>query len=396
MDVYLVGGAVRDALLGLPVKDRDWVVVGATVQQMLDRGFSPVGHDFPVFLHPVSHEQYALARTERKTAPGYRGFVVHAAQDVTLEQDLARRDLTLNAMAIPAADVRPDGSFDPQQARLIDPWNGLADLRGGVLRHVTDAFREDPVRILRVARFAARFAAFSVHPTTLALMQAMVADGEADALVAERVWQELSRGLMAADPRRMVAVLQASGAWAHVLPQLASSAADPARRDALLTTLGAASRAGAGLSVRYAAMAQSADEGGSAGRQRAIARLGERLRVPADAQDLALLLARERAALEQSADLGPQALVSLLERCDAWRRPDRLQALWQAAACVAAGVREGEWPPRQRLQRALAAAQAVDVHAVVRQALADGQDGPNVGAAVQQARVSAVSAALDR
>jgi tRNA nucleotidyltransferase (CCA-adding enzyme) len=396
MDVYLVGGAVRDALLGLPIKDRDWVVVGATPRQMLDRGFTPVGSDFPVFLHPVSHEQYALARTERKTAPGYRGFVVHAAPDVTLEQDLARRDLTVNAMAIAAADVRPDGGFDPQHAHLIDPWKGLADLRGGVLRHVTDAFREDPVRILRVARFAARFPTFSVHPTTLALMQAMVAAGEADALVAERVWQELANGLMAADPGRMAQLLQASGAWAHVLPELGSSASDPIRWSRLQRALGVASQAGAALAVRYAAMAQAVDEGSPPARQAAIARLGERLRAPADMQDLALLLERERDALAQSPAFDPEGLVALLERCDAWRRPDRAQALWLAASCVSTGrsAANADWAPHARLKLALAAALAVDAQAVVRQALANGLTGPDIGNAVRSARVAAVGAAL--
>ena len=202
MQIYLVGGAVRDSLLGLPVQDRDWVVVGATPEQMVALGYLPVGRDFPVFLHPKTKEEYALARTERKSAPGYKGFVIHAAPDVTLAQDLARRDLTINSIASYAVPTRARGTFDPflspKQAfqpdltTLIDPHGGQQDLRDKVLRHVTDAFREDPVRILRVARFAARFADFSVAPETMQLMREMVAHGEADHLVAERVWQELA------------------------------------------------------------------------------------------------------------------------------------------------------------------------------------------------------------
>ena len=213
MQIYMVGGAVRDQLLGLPVNDRDWVVVGATPEQMQALGYLPVGKDFPVFLHPETHEEYALARTERKTAPGYKGFAFHTAQDVTLEQDLARRDLTINSIAEPAG-LTVSGS-------LFDPYNGQKDLQDRVLRHVTDAFREDPVRILRVARFAARFTDFSIAPETMALMREMVEDGEVDALVPERVWQELSRGLMEAQPSRMLTVLRDCGALQRLLPEVA-------------------------------------------------------------------------------------------------------------------------------------------------------------------------------
>ncbi|MDP3037184.1 MAG: multifunctional CCA tRNA nucleotidyl transferase/2'3'-cyclic phosphodiesterase/2'nucleotidase/phosphatase, partial [Rhodocyclaceae bacterium] len=208
MQIYCVGGAIRDELLGLPVKDRDWVVVGATPEGMLAQGFQPVGRDFPVFLHPKTHEEYALARTERKTAPGYAGFVFHTDPGVTLEDDLARRDLTINAIA-----RAPDGT-------LIDPHGGRRDLAARVLRHVSPAFAEDPVRILRVARFAARFNDFSLAAETLALMQQMVANGEADALVAERVWQELANGLMEAQPSRMFETLRACGALQRLLPEL--------------------------------------------------------------------------------------------------------------------------------------------------------------------------------
>ncbi|HEX5698070.1 MAG TPA: multifunctional CCA tRNA nucleotidyl transferase/2'3'-cyclic phosphodiesterase/2'nucleotidase/phosphatase, partial [Rhodoferax sp.] len=217
MQTYLVGGAVRDALLGWPVTDRDWVVVGATPEHMLAQGFLPVGKDFPVFLHPQTHDEYALARTERKTAPGYHGFAVHAHPDVTLEEDLARRDITVNAMAVAACHVQQNGQWDTHH--LIDPHGGLQDLSARVFRHVSPAFREDPVRILRVARLAARFADFTVAPETLQLMREMVATGEVDHLVAERVWQELARGLMEAKPSRMFAVLRDCGALARLLPE---------------------------------------------------------------------------------------------------------------------------------------------------------------------------------
>ena len=212
MKIYQVGGAVRDRLLQRPFHDTDWVVVGATPEAMTARGFTPVGKDFPVFLHPQTHEEYALARTERKSGVGYRGFVVHTSPDVTLEEDLARRDLTINAIAAPADWT---GTGD-----VFDPYNGQADLQAKVLRHVTEAFREDPVRILRVARFAARFADFSVHPDTMQLMREMVEAGEADHLVPERVWQEISRGLMEAAPSRMFEVLRTCGALQVLLPEL--------------------------------------------------------------------------------------------------------------------------------------------------------------------------------
>ncbi|MBY0464941.1 MAG: multifunctional CCA tRNA nucleotidyl transferase/2'3'-cyclic phosphodiesterase/2'nucleotidase/phosphatase, partial [Burkholderiales bacterium] len=237
MDVYMVGGAVRDALLGLPVTERDWVVVGSTPEAMLAQGYQPVGKDFPVFLHPRTHEEYALARTERKTAPGYHGFAFHAAPDVTLEQDLARRDLTINSIATKPITTSGEANFSsnksvtPDLTRLIDPHGGLADLRAGVLRHVGDAFREDPVRILRLARFAARFPTFTVAPTTMALMRDMVQSGEVAHLVAERVWQELSRGLMADKPSRMFEVLRDCGALAVLLPELDRLWGVPQRAD---------------------------------------------------------------------------------------------------------------------------------------------------------------------
>ncbi|MDQ0572212.1 tRNA nucleotidyltransferase/poly(A) polymerase [Variovorax paradoxus] len=226
MKTYLVGGALRDRLLGRRVSDHDWLVVGATPEEMTARGYLPVGRDFPVFLHPQTREEYALARTERKSAPGYRGFTVHASPDVTLEQDLARRDLTVNAIAMPAEFVQADGSFEPDPEKLADPFQGRRDLQKKLLRHVTDAFREDPVRILRVARFAARFEDFSVAPETMALMREMVEAGETDALVAERVWQELARGLMEIRPSRMFEVLRGPAVrWPCCCPRSTGSGA---------------------------------------------------------------------------------------------------------------------------------------------------------------------------
>ena len=258
MQVWTVGGAVRDALLGRPVHDRDWVVVGATPEQMRAAGYQPVGKDFPVFLHPDTHEEYALARTERKTAPGYHGFVFHAAPDVTLEEDLARRDLTINAMAEDA-----DG-------RRVDPFGGERDLRDGVLRHVGPAFVEDPVRILRLARFAARFPGFSVAPETRDLMRRMVEAGEVDALVAERVWQELARGLMEERPSRMVEVLRDCGALARLLPELDRLWGVPQPPEHhpevdtgvhLLLVLDAAAALGAPLAARWACLCHDLGKG---------------------------------------------------------------------------------------------------------------------------------------
>lgn len=392
---YMVGGAVRDRLLGLPVHDRDWVVVGATPEDMAARGFVPVGKDFPVFLHPQTREEYALARTERKSAPGYRGFAVQASPAVTLEEDLARRDLTINAIAAPA-------NWEGDEAALIDPFGGLRDLRAGVLRHVTDAFREDPVRILRLARFAARFHAFSIAPETQALLRSMVAAGEAAHLVPERVWQELARGLMQPRPSRMLHVLHDCGALAAALPELAASYITHGPR--LERALDEAARLNAPLPARYACL--TADIAPAA-----LAGLHERLRPPADCQALADLLARLRPVIEASAALPAAALVDLLQAGDALRRPARFEQALLACECVARaehgkqGGKEGKetgqkpggpapsaapWPPRQRLLAALAAAQSVDAAAIARQAAASGARGAQIGQALRAARVQAV------
>ena len=359
MRLYEVGGAVRDALLGRAASDRDWVAVGATPEAMVALGYRPVGRDFPVFLHPDTGEEVALARTERKSAPGYRGFAFHAAPDVTLEQDLARRDLTINAIARDA-----DG-------RLIDPFGGQRDLRDGVLRHVSEAFVEDPVRLLRVARLSARFFDFSIAPETMALLQRMVADGEVDALVAERVWQELARGLMEARPSRMLEVLRDS----HALPRLLPEVTPDVHR---LQVLDACAAAAAPLPVRFACLVFGNPVPGA---------LADRWRAPADCKALAELLTREQTDLQCSAGLDAAALVQLLERCDALRRPARFDELLLAAECEAPGSVDAA-----RLRAALQAASGIDTARVAAQAAAAGARGPAIGAAVHAARIDAVAA----
>ena len=338
MKVYAVGGAVRDELLGLPVTDRDYVVVGATPEEMVALGYKPVGRDFPVFLHPATKEEYALARTERKTARGYHGFEFHAAPDVTLEQDLARRDLTINAMARDS-----DGN-------LIDPFSGAADLKARVLRHVGPAFAEDPVRILRVARFAARFG-FTVAPATLEAMKHMVAQGEVDALVAERVWQELSRGLMEAKPSRMFDVLAGCGALNVILPEVDAVIAST------LALVDRAAAEGAPLVVRFALLAMPAGA-------RAIENLCERLRVPQDCREMALLAAGHCAGMRKAVTSTAQSLLQLLQATDALRRPARFEQLLDVFRFVAGdGAAAAD-----RLRKALSAASAVDAGAIARSA----------------------------
>ena len=381
LQTYLVGGAVRDALLGLPVKDRDWVVVGATPEQLLAQGYLPVGRDFPVFLHPQTHEEYALARTERKTGPGYHGFAVHAAPDVTLEQDLARRDITINSIAIEASCIRADGTFDAKENTVIDPWGGQADLAQRVFRHVTLAFREDPVRILRVARLAARFADFTVAPETLQLMREMVQAGEADHLVPERVWQELATGLLEATPSRMFSVLQDCGALARLLPEV-----DPGLH--LLLVLDQCARLGASLPVRFAALCH--DLG-------LLRQLAERWRVPTACRELAEVVAREHGNIHRSADLNAAALMRLLTRCDALRQPQRFADVLLACECDARGrlgLQDAAYPQRPRLLAALAAAQDVPTASVAAAAQAAGASGSQIGEAVHQARVAAVQVRL--
>ncbi|MDO9089156.1 MAG: multifunctional CCA addition/repair protein [Burkholderiaceae bacterium] len=413
MEIYLVGGAVRDALLGLPVQDHDWVVVGATPEELVALGFLPVGQDFPVFLHPETREEYALARTERKTARGYKGFSFHAAPEVTLEEDLARRDLTINAMAAPL----PPGALQPDLGQLVDPFGGQADLRDKVLRHTTDAFREDPVRILRVARFAARFHDFSVAADTQTLMRHMVDDGEVDALVSERVWQELARGLTESHPSRMFAQLRECGALTRLLPEVdrlwgvPQSAEHHPEVDTgihLMMVLDMAARLQASLAVRFACLCHDLGKGTTApealprhiGHEersvRLLRALCERLRVPTECRELAEVVAREHGNIHRSADFGPAALVRLLERCDAFRKPARFQEVLLACECDARGrlgLADLAYAPTQRLSGVLAAAQSVSTSEVAAQAAQAGLSGPQVGQRIHEARVAAIAAA---
>jgi tRNA nucleotidyltransferase (CCA-adding enzyme) len=414
MQIYMVGGAVRDTLLGLPVQDHDWVVVGATPGELIARGFLPVGKDFPVFLHPKTREEYALARTERNTAPGYRGFVVHAEPDVTLEQDLARRDLTINSIAAPARNHWTATGFEPDFQALVDPYGGQRDLEHKVLRHVTEAFREDPVRILRLARFAARFPDFSVAPETLSMMRDMVAHGEADALVPERVWQELARGLMEVKPSRMLEVLRDCGALQKLLPEVARLWGVPQRADYhpevdtgihLMMVLDMAARLGAPLPVRFACLCHDLGKGTTPadvlprhlGHEERSARLlkgvCQRLRVPVDCREIADVVAREHGNIHRSSEFGAPAVVRLLERCDAFRKPQRFADTLLACECDARGrlgLEQSPYPQRTRLLAALAAAQAVATDEVAAEALAAGQSGPRIGEWIHQARVDAV------
>jgi tRNA nucleotidyltransferase (CCA-adding enzyme) len=402
MQRYLVGGAVRDALLGLPVVDRDWVIVGADVDALVAAGYQAVGADFPVFLHPETREEHALARSERKTGPGYRGFAFHAGPEVTLEEDLLRRDLTINAMA------------RDEQGVLIDPFGGKADLERKVFRHVSPAFAEDPVRILRLARFAARHPDFGVAPETQALMRQMVEAGEADALVPERVWRELSRGLMEQKPSRMFEVLRECGALERVLPEVARLFGVPQRAEYhpevdtgvhLMMVLDMAARLGASLAVRYACLGHDLGKGTTPPEmlpkhirheERSVAlvrAMNERLRVDNACASLAVLTAREHGNVHRSGEFGAAALLRLLERCDALRRPERFAELLLACECDARGrlgLEERGYPPRERLSEALRRVQAVDASAVAEAALARGARGPAVGEAIREARIDAL------
>jgi tRNA nucleotidyltransferase (CCA-adding enzyme) len=422
MEIFMVGGAVRDMLLGLPVQDRDWVVVGGTPEELVALGYLPVGKDFPVFLHPTTKEEYALARTERKTARGYHGFEVYAAPEVTLEQDLARRDLTINSIAACAlidwSTERFGTEIDQNPSHLIDPYGGQADIAAKVLRHVTDAFREDPVRILRVARFAARFADFSVAPETMQLMKDMVTHGEADALVAERVWQELSRGLMQAKPSRMFEVLRECGALERLLPEVSRLWGVPQRADYhpeidtgihLMMVLDMAARLDAPLPVRFACLMHDLGKGTTPldvlpkhiGHELRSAKLSkavcERLRVPVDCRELADVVAMEHGNIHRSAEFGAAALVRLLERCDAFRKPQRFADVLLACECDARGrlgLQDAAYPQRQRLLDMLQAAQSVVTSVIAEAAQAEGLDGKKIGERVHAARVAAITASL--
>ena len=408
MRTYVVGGAVRDALLGLPVKDHDHVVVGATPEDMVKQGFRPVGKDFPVFLHPKTQEEYALARTERKTAPGYKGFVFHTSPDVTLEDDLVRRDLTINAIA--RAD---DGT-------LIDPYHGQRDLRQRVFRHVSEAFAEDPVRILRVARFAARFAEFRVAPETNALMRQMVEQGEVDALVPERVWQELSRGLMEDRPSRMLEVLRDCGALARILPELDVLWGVPQPEKwhpeidtgiHLLQVIDCAAEARLELPTRFACLMHDLGKGvtppeswpahhGHEGLGvQLVEQVCKRLKVPTECRDLAVMTAREHGNVGRALQLRPSTIVKLLERCDAFRKPARFVQMLHATQCDSRGrigeqasFRDAPFPQLAHLESALAAARAVNAGEIAQRSAEQPQRIPEL---VRRARVTAVKIALN-
>ena len=369
MQIFIVGGAVRDELLGRPNDDRDYVVVGATPEALLKQGFRPVGKDFPVFLHPQTQDEYALARTERKSGRGYHGFTFHTAPDVTLEEDLARRDLTINAMARAA-----DGT-------LIDPFHGQLDLSAKILRHVGPAFAEDPVRILRIARFAARFNDFTVAPETLKLMRDMVASGEVDHLVAERVWQELAKGLMEARPSRMFEVLRDCGALARLLPEVDALFGVPQRADYhpeidtgihTMMVVDQSAMRGFTLPVRFAALTHDLGKGTTPAdilprhighEERSVhltEQLGARLRVPSDCRDLALIMARYHGNVHRAADLKASTIVTLFEKTDALRRPERFQQLLDACLCDYTGRLGWENRPYDSPRYLLAALAAVN------------------------------------
>ena len=383
MQIYLVGGAVRDGLLGHIGADRDWVVVGATPEQMIALGYAPVGKDFPVFLHPQTREEYALARTERKTAPGYKGFVVHASPEVTLEEDLARRDLTINAMA------------QDDQGRLIDPHGGLNDLKARVLRHVTDAFREDPVRILRLARFAARFEAFQVAPETLTLCRQMVDAGEVDALVPERVWHELSRGLMEAHAERMFVVLEDCGLLAQLFPaehfhfEQGRPANDQTR--AFVGGLRFCAREGRAVSQRFALLAGPMQQDDDA----ALEALLQRLRAPNECRDAARLFLRHGQRMAQVAQLDAEARLQVIEACDSFRRPERLLELIHVAQAWQAGHCGWSQPLSHTLQpwmHSLQAARSVDAKAIAQRTPA--QDARPIPLRLHAARCAAIAQAM--
>ncbi|MES2349392.1 MAG: multifunctional CCA addition/repair protein [Pseudomonadota bacterium] len=407
MQIYVVGGAVRDELLGLPVKDHDHVVVGATPDDMLAKGFRPVGKDFPVFLHPDTQEEYALARTERKTAPGYKGFVFHTSPDVTLEDDLVRRDLTINAIARAG-----DGT-------LTDPYGGRRDIEARIFRHVSDAFAEDPVRILRVARFASRFSDFRVAPETNALMKRMVEQGEVDALVPERVWQELARGLMEARPSRMLEVLRDCGALARILPELDVLWGVPQPEKwhpeidtglHMLQVIDCAAEAGLELPTRFACLMHDLGKGVTPSESwpahhghegmgvKLVEQVCKRLKVPTECRDLAVMTAREHGNVGRALQLRANTIVKLLERCDAFRKPARFVQMLLATECDSRGrigpqasYRDAPFPQKAWLENAMAAARGVNAGEIAQASAAAPQRIPEL---VHNARVSAVKAAL--
>ena len=393
---------MRDRLLGRPVADQDYVVVGATPEQMEQLGYRPVGRDFPVFLHPQTHEEYALARTERKTARGYKGFEIYAAPEVTLEQDLARRDLTINAIA------RDDSGS------IIDPHHGVADLKAGILRHVSPAFVEDPVRVLRVARFASRFG-FTIAPETLELMREMVRNGEVDHLVPERVWQELSRGLMEDKPSRVLLALRDCGALQRILPEVDAlfGVPQPAQPHPevdtglhILLVVDYAAAQNYPLTVRFAALTHDLGKAATPkehwpthhGHEHKsvdlVERLCERLRVPGECRDLAVLAARYHGDVHRAHELRPLTVLKLLSAADVYRKPDRFEELLAACSCDyrgRSGLETRPYPQADLLRAVVAAARAVDAGGIAQRV--NGDPG-RIRAAIEAARLEAVSRTL--
>ena len=402
MQVYLVGGAVRDALLGREVREKDYMVVGGSADALLAAGYQPVGKDFPVFLHPQTKFEYALARRERKTAPGYRGFVTEFSPDITLEEDLARRDLTINAIA-----QAEDGS-------LVDPYGGQADLQARVLRHVSPAFSEDPVRILRVARFAARFASlgFTVHESTLTLMRQMVADGEVAALVSERVWQETERALGEARPEVFFEVLRACGALAVIFPEVDKlfGVPQPAQWHPEIDTgvhvmlcLQRAAALDAPVTVRFAMLAHDLGKGATPPAEwpkhimhesrglPLVDALCSRLKVPVAHKELAGMVCKQHTNVHRALQLRPETVLKLLEECDAFRRPERFSEMLFACQCDAqgrTGLEESPYPQREYLDSARAVAAAAQLNEADR----TGLNGPAIAAALREKRLTALTA----
>ena len=405
MKVYLVGGAVRDSLLDRPVHERDWVVVGATPEEMTARGFRPVGRDFPVFLHPETHEEYALARLERKVGPGYRGFATEFSPQVTLEQDLLRRDLTINAMA------------QSEDGDLIDPYGGQDDVRRRVLRHVSPAFAEDPVRILRVARFLARYAplGFRVAEETLAMMRSMVAAGEVDALVPERIWRELERSLGEPQPRAAIELLRACGALRSIMPELDALFGVPQRPEwhpeidtgeHILLTLQVAVMRGASTPIRFALLMHDLGKALTPQDQwprhhgheqlgvSAIENLCARLRVPSEFRELAVLASRYHTHVHRGLELRATTILELLEHSDAFRRPERFADFLEVCECDARGrlgLQDQPYPQRARIEAAWSAASAV----VFGDRERAGLEGPKIGERLRELRLAAIKRAVE-
>ena len=401
MQVYLVGGAVRDAQLGIPHKERDWCVVGGTGDELEALGYRRVGKDFPVFLHPETKEEYALARTERKTAPGYHGFEFDCSPDVTIEEDLQRRDLTINALA------------RDENGKLIDPWGGLADIENRVLRHVSDAFAEDPVRILRVARFAARFhhLGFRVADETMRLMQSMVEDGEVDALVPDRVWKETELALVGRDARVFIETLRACGALHVLYPEIdvLFGVPQPAKWHPEIDTgvhvmmvLDQAEKLSADLDVRFAALVHDLGKGNTPPSKlpshpghelrgcKLIRRLAERLPVPNACRDLGLMVSEFHTHVHRAFELRPKTILKVLEKTDAFRRPDRFERFLltcEADARGRGGLEDRDYSQADLFRGAFAAAASIDAGAI-----ASANESGRIPRAIRRERERAVAA----